>query len=121
MKLYPLGLVGESNYQPAIARTVAGERALICREPDNPHDSLALRVENGDGDTIGYVPRSSWLREAIHEQGRGVTATVKSIEGGEGKALGVVLDVTLSDDDLPERGYGAPGPAPRSFLGFWRR
>lgn len=106
MTLYPLGIVGESNYRSAIERTCEGEVARICHEHDNPHDSLALCVENADGDIIGYIPASSWLRRAIHQEGRGVAATVKSIaSAGPGTELGVVLDVTLTDDDIPVRQY----------------
>lgn len=105
-KVYSLGVVGESNYQREIAKCSAGERVFICHEPDNPYDSRALKVETSDGDTIGYVPKSSWLRDAIHEQGRGVTATIASIaDGGKGLA-GVVLSVTLSDDEVSHRSYG---------------
>jgi hypothetical protein len=59
MKIYPLGLVGESNYQAAIAQCHEGERVGIYHEPDNPYDDLALRVENNIGQVIGYISRSA--------------------------------------------------------------
>jgi hypothetical protein len=104
-KIYPVGLVGEQSYQAAIRGCYAGERAYICHEPDNPYDAMALKVETAGGQTIGYIARSSWLRDAIHEQGRGVTATILSVETGAGGHLGVVLNVTLTDDDIRERSY----------------
>lgn len=114
-KVYPVGIVGEANYQAAIRSCCAGERVYVCHEEGNPHDDLALRVETGGGRTIGYIARSSWLREAIHEQGRGCVATIMAIEGEGRGALGVVLNVTLTDDDISVRAYqGAGGvSAPR--------
>lgn len=107
MKVYPLGIVGERNYQDAIRRCEPGEPVKICVEPDNPYDSLALRVDSSRRETIGYIPKASWLRDAVHEQGRGVSATIMDIKASDAEYLGVVLAVTLTDDDLPERGYSA--------------
>lgn len=108
MKLYPLGLVGESNYQPAIASCSEGERVFVCIEENNPFDDRALRVERPNGQVIGYIPRTSWLRDAIHDQGRGCAATIKSISRGNDGLAGVVIDVCLCDDDLRVRQYAAP-------------
>lgn len=115
-KIYPLGLVGESNYQAAIGSCHEGERVYVCHEPDNPYDRLALRVETGGGQVIGYIPKSSWLRNAIHEEGRGVTTTILSIEKARGtKNMGVVINVVLSDDDVSERSYETrPEPQKRA-------
>lgn len=110
MKVYPLGIVGEAHCQQAIEGCSAGEPVRICHEPDNPFDNMALRVETRAGEKLGYIAKSSWLRDAIHEQGRGVTATILSINDAEGGKKGVVLNVTLTDDDLPERFYGEDGP-----------
>ncbi len=116
MKVYQLGIVGESNYQDAICQCIEGERVYVCHEPDNPYDDLALKVETAGGRTIGYVAKSSWLRRAIHDEGRGVTCTIRSLGRGDGDIVGVVLDVTLTDDDIRERAYGdspaAPTPPP---------
>ncbi|ARS29054.1 HIRAN domain-containing protein [Sphingomonas sp. KC8] len=106
-KIYPVGVVGERNYQASIGRCRAGERVYICHEPDNPYDDMALKVETAGGETIGYIARSSWLRDAIHEQGRGATATIFNIAAGDTGLLGVVLHVTLTDDDIRERSYEA--------------
>lgn len=107
-KLYPLGIVGEQNYQAAIKRCSPGQAVNICHEVDNPHDGLALKVETADGQTIGYIPKSSWLRRAIHEEGRGAISTIKSIEAGTAGVLGVVISVALSHDDIEERVYETP-------------
>jgi hypothetical protein len=94
-KIYPVELVGESNYQDAIRRCQAGDTVSIRHEADNRYDGLALVVETAAGATIGYIAKSSWLRDAIHEQGRDTASTIRSIHG-EGDLLGVVLDVTLA-------------------------
>lgn len=105
MRLYPVGLVGESHFRIAISACHTGMRVYICHEHDNPYDDLALRVDTADGLTIGYIPRSNWLREAIHEEGRGATCTISSLNPAPGGNIGVVLDATLTDDDIPIRDY----------------
>lgn len=35
-----------------------GDILQLCREPDNSHDGLAIKVLNADGKKLGYVPRS---------------------------------------------------------------
>lgn len=111
MKIYPVGLSGEAQYQDGILRTHAGEVARIFHEYDNPYDKNALRVENNVGDIIGYIPRASWLHRAVHEDGLGVAATVKSISDGNGAGLlGVVLDVTLTDDEIFKREFKPKRP-----------
>ena len=35
-----------------------GDRLTFLREPDNPHDSYAIRINNADGVKLGYVPRA---------------------------------------------------------------
>lgn len=102
-KVYPLGLVGESNFQPAIRKARAGEPVLICHEPENSHDPNALRVETTAGAVLGYIAKDSWLRDAIFVSKRGCVASIKSIAGNPGK-LGVVIDVLLTDAELTRRG-----------------
>jgi hypothetical protein len=117
---YHVGLAGESFYQPQIEWSSPGERVWVCHEPNNPHDDLALRVETGGGQTIGYIPRGNWLRRAVHEQGRGLAATIASIAGGEGEFLGVVITVALTDDEVPIRSYYPDQPAPEPPPGGFR-
>lgn len=116
MKIYPIGLVGESQYQAAIAGCEAGELVRVCHEVGNPHDELALRCETREGTVIGYIARSSWLRRAIHEDGRGCAATIKNIASTENGMLGVVIDVTVTDDLVPERTFSAREEIPQPVL-----
>lgn len=110
-KIYPQGIVGEQHYQDAVKTCRTGERVFICHEPDNPHDELALKVETAGGQTIGYLPKDCWIREAVHEQGRGVTATILSLEKSPRGFMGVVLNVTLTDDEVRDRSYRSGGGA----------
>lgn len=112
MKVYSVSIVGESNYQAAVRGCSEGERVLICHEPDNPFDDMALRVETMAGEVIGYIPKSNWLRGAIHDEGRGCAATVQFVGDNGYGVFGVRLDVTLTDDLVPSRSYsGEAKPA----------
>lgn len=113
LKIYPVALVGESHCQAEIECSHDGERVWICHETGNPFDPLALRVESYRGEKLGYIARSSWLRDAIHQQGRGTAATIKSIDGEEG-LRGVVINVTLTDDEVGLRHYEPPAAEPPS-------
>lgn len=44
MKRYFLGLKGESNYQPAIARLKRGSIIELSHEPTNPYDDRAIKA-----------------------------------------------------------------------------
>ena len=35
-----------------------GDKLTFFREPNNPYDAKAIRIENADGVKIGYVPRA---------------------------------------------------------------
>ena len=71
-KSFPLDAVGESNYQEALV-AIAGRHkrdtqivpvgAVIRREPNNPFDGNAVRVEI-EGKLVGYIPREQANRVA---------------------------------------------------------
>ncbi|CAN5370012.1 hypothetical protein BH10PSE14_BH10PSE14_04560 [soil metagenome] len=102
---YPLGIVGESNYQLAISRCAVGDVCVIVHEIGNPYDSLALAVLSAHGDKIGFIAKSSWLRTAIHEEGKWCDATIRQIAPSEAGLLAVVLDVTLCDGPISTLAY----------------
>ena len=89
-KSYHTAIVGESKFQPAVRRTTVGDYVDIVIEEGNPHagDEIALRVDNSDGDTIGYIAEDHWLRRAILDEGKGVLAKVDSKAG---RLMGTVL------------------------------
>lgn len=95
---YPLSIVGESHYQAAIRKCRPSDPVIFWHEPDNPYDDLALVVRTAEGDRIGYVPRGSWVRDAVLRDGRGASATILSIQGHE--FAGIVLSVALGGDPV---------------------
>lgn len=96
-KAYSVGLVGESNYQAAVRALRPGEHVELVAEPDNPHDLRAIAVRDGDGATVGYLPRDHWLADAMLDEGKGFSAEVKELTGGgTGEMTGVVLTVVQS-------------------------
>lgn len=113
-KAYPVGIVGESKYQPAIKRCHEGERVNLVLESGNPHDEKAIAVVSSRGETIGYIGRDSFVRSAVHTQGKWPTASIKSISAGAKGQLGVVINVDLEgDDELAARRFThAPSRSP---------
>lgn len=102
---YPLGLVGERNYQRAIRRCSEGDAVDLFREPDNPYDNNAIVAVSDTGETLGYVPRGNWLARALLDDGKGCRASIKSIGSGDSGLLGVVLDVQMCAGPLGERAF----------------
>lgn len=102
---YPVGLVGEQSYQDAIGRSAAGETATLLREPDNPYDDEAIVVVSARSETIGYIPRDSFVQDVVHEQDKGCTATILSIEPGARGFQEVVLDLTIGGEPIGERAF----------------
>lgn len=105
VRTYLLGIVGEASYQAQIRCCRSGQSVEIFHEPGNPHDSFALAVVTSGGETIGYVPRDCWLQDAIHEEGKGCDATIRSINTAANGMLGVVLDVSLNTNGVSERAF----------------
>lgn len=90
---YKVGVVGEANFQSAIARCAVGERVEVFHEIGNPHDAKALVVVDRRRETIGYVGRDHWLRDLIHDEGRSCEATIAGIHEAVPGKLAVVLNV----------------------------
>lgn len=102
---YPVGLVGERNYQAAIRACRQGQLVHVVHELRNPHDAKALVVMTEAGDKLGYVPRDCWLRDAIHDEDKGCDAMIASVSAGEQGHKGVVIDVVLNPDGVQECEY----------------
>lgn len=113
MGRYTVHLVGEANYQAAIANLSTGDPVTIQPEPDNPHDPRALRCADMTGATIGHIERDSWLTRAMIDQKTPVAASIEQIIGGvkDKPSRGVVLTVLTGADAKP--GGPATSPAPK--------
>lgn len=104
---YPVPLVGEQHYQAAVRALSEGDEVSIVREMGNPYDRQALAVRDDQDRNIGYIPRDSFLREAINTEGKGCRAWIEELEPdrrGHGFTH-VLLTVELCDEDVPERAY----------------
>lgn len=118
-----LGIVGESHRQDAVralsrqtsdaspyrgelvdyAAEVADDeperrwfRAVLVREPDNPHDPEAIAVHAQGGGLLGYLKREDARRygrvfESLNKRGYEAAACPAMLMGGGGKSYGVVL------------------------------
>lgn len=98
-------VVGESFHQPEIEELAAlrsEHAALLIREPDNPQDPHAIRVDIS-GHTVGHLSRESALDVELmaeHLQRIGRPAWVRArITGGGGRHYGVVVDGMPDDDE----------------------
>lgn len=104
-KTYETSIVGESHYQDAVKATDVGDYVDLVIERENPHaeKGTALRVDNMDGDTVGYIPSDSWLYRAIVIEGKGCLAKV---EFKDGRPAGLRLKVQLGGEPCPSVQYG---------------
>ncbi|OYW45659.1 MAG: hypothetical protein B7Z08_04500 [Sphingomonadales bacterium 32-68-7] len=106
-KGYPVGIVGESKYQPAIRRCRIGEPVSLFREPGNPHDPSAIAVVCARGKTIGYIARVSFVQRIVHRNEQSFQARILSLDLVS-RNVSVVLDVELlggRGQDVDERSF----------------
>jgi hypothetical protein len=96
-----------SDRQSIVARCMAGERVLLAREPDNPHDRLAVRVVRCDGQQVGYLPSqmqngdgARWSVATGMDAGYRYRARVAGIGGGGSQPYGMSLLVTFWEGPL---------------------
>ena len=99
MGTYTCKLAGESYRQDTIRRCRKGERVILKREPDNPHDNNAVAALREDGDQIAYLSRDNaeWVARLMDE-GKELEAKIKRITGGtrDKPTRGVVIDVNTT-------------------------
>lgn len=103
-KRYPVAIVGEKNYQRAIAALREGDAVKLFHEPDNPYDENAVAV-TARGKTIGYLARGNWLRDALVFENKHCTASILGLSKGE-LYTGVTLDVVLEGEPVEQRAFG---------------
>lgn len=105
---FGLEVVGESQYQAAIARASkqarrVGERRIIRvrveREPTNQYDPQAVRIVSTYGETLGYLSResaSSYQKALIEFENAGLTVSCAASLYGDDPdrpAMGLYLDL----------------------------
>ncbi|WP_328277714.1 HIRAN domain-containing protein [Sphingobium sp.] len=89
---WPVNLAGESFYQEAISACEPGQGVALIPEPGNAHDPRAIMVWSEAGEQIGYVPRDSWVADALLDEGDTLFAVIASMHG-DAPMRAVVLDV----------------------------
>jgi hypothetical protein len=109
LAIYPIPLSGESfknddgsSRQNELKRCRAGERVILERQPNNPHDSNAIFVRSSRGVGIGFIGKdyNSWIAERMDKQ-TGVSAQIKSLSpSGPRKLIGCVLTLATFGEDL---------------------
>jgi len=112
---FSVGIVGESYRQTAL-RTLAADKlqrgetvtfvARLTREPANPYDSNAIRVDVRDGDQLGYLSKTDAVAyhdvlEAVAGQNAIAICNAKLVGGTPTKpSIGVMLDLRAPADLL---------------------
>ena len=96
------------NRQEVVAILEVGEQITLRREPTNPYDANAIRVERLTCEQIGYIDRYKAASLApIFDACGGIGAgTVIQLIGGHsnGMSLGVVIEFTIPRLTLNPRG-----------------
>jgi hypothetical protein len=104
---YMVGVVGEASYQQAIRMCHSGERVTLYAEMNNPYDDEAVVVKSMRNQTIGYLGREHWLRNALLHEGKGCSAMIAELPVVSG-IRAVVLEVTLDQSRLRSCAYMSP-------------
>lgn len=75
-----------------------GTALVLKREPTNEYDSLAIRIETGSGEKLGYAPRdNNPILARLMDAGKLLTATVIKKEL-KGHWLNICIDINLKDN-----------------------
>ena len=80
----PVAGVDYKKRQSAVKNLRANEQVLLRREPFNPYDRFAIRVETTDGHHIGYIPRevANVLAPYLDDAARLMSARVVGLQTG---------------------------------------
>lgn len=99
--------VSFAGRQEALAGLHPGQPLKLVREPENPHDPAAVRVETRDGVPLGYL-RAGLARHLATALDQGVqyTASVTAVTGGEEgqhRGVNIFLDREPGEGELVAR------------------
>ena len=87
--------------QAVVAALEIGEKIILRRDPTNPYDTNAIRVERQSGEQIGYIDKykASSLSSVFDAHGEPVNGTVLKLTGGFsiGMSLGLIINFTIPD------------------------
>ena len=97
-----------NNRQAVIARLTFGEEILLRREPNNPYDPNAIRVERQNGEQFGYINRclAANIASFFDARTRPVSGSVHCLTGSSrsGYSLGVIITFTIPQPEPISQG-----------------
>lgn len=100
-----------TSRQAELRNCLPGEVMYLVREPENPHDRMAVALVSARGIRVGYLrrDRAVWIGSKI-DRGYDVRAIVERVKGAHlpDAPLGIVVRVNMEGDDpeLPHHGIG---------------
>jgi HIRAN domain len=108
-QLHLIGIVGEAmmnadgqSRQIELQRCSSGEQITVVREPENPHDNKAVRIDSIRGVTIGYISKQDrWLADLM-DKGVPVRGIINDVTGGtrDKPSLGCVIRIRTGGKEL---------------------
>lgn len=96
-----------TSRQAELARCQPGEVVRLVREPENPHDRMAVAVISCRGVKVGYLKRDRavWIGSKL-DRGYDIRAIVERVKGAHlpGATLGLVMRISMDPEqaDDPE-------------------
>ena len=97
-----------SSRQMELRECLPGDPIDLVRQPDNPHDRLAVAVVTASGTCVGFLgrDRAAWIAPKI-DRGYPVNAIVERVKGIHltGATLGLVMRINM-EGDMPELAAG---------------
>lgn len=79
---------------PQLEGLQAGQPLALRREPENPHDGLAIAVHDPGGTKLGYLPRRlNEIPAGLMDQGRRVVVRVVELDPAAPPWEALVLEV----------------------------
>ncbi len=91
-----------SSRQLELAECRPGDRIELVRQPDNPHDPLAVAIFTASGTCVGYLgrDRACWIAPKI-DRGYPVNAIVERVKGAHLRdaVLGLVVRLNMEGEE----------------------
>jgi hypothetical protein len=105
VKVYNEGVVGSTyeGRQAVVRKLQVNETIQLRREPNNPYDANAIRVERIDGEQFGYINRylAKKLAPQMDAMGVPVLGHIYRISVASSPYYSLVVDITF---EMPEGG-----------------
>jgi len=98
-----------SSRQLELAECRPGDVLELVRQPENPHDHLAVAIVTASGTCVGFLSRdrAAWIAPKI-DRGYPVNAIVERVKGLHlaGATLGLVMRINMEGEEpeLPDIG-----------------